>query len=344
MTRKMIISERNLGFICIESAGRLEHSNQPSWAPDWLNFWTQPKTILDTYDPGRVLCARPLKSPTKDGRVLVVQGCTFDEIYSLSSAIKTDIPTTVSSRFPELSDHSDPKFQRWAAAINSNYPNEIQDALWSSLCLLLPIEGIESTSHLDCMDPYCYGSKKRLLRQYFENIWIRETSVNLRGTSLLEWLRENEALQVGDYTLKDWFTLSPGFPGTQISVDDMTVRNNTSETNTHEEGGTSSQAGAIRYRNLVTAITRVIESSMRLMITKKGMIGMAHPAAQVGDQIGILQGCCRSVILRKQEARSNDLRTGYRIIGTAMTVSEKTQEEIYRYALQEFETGDLILY
>jgi hypothetical protein len=345
MTRKMIIAEKSLDFICIKGSRRVETSDQPSWVPDWLNFWTQSRTILDTYHTKKVLSRRGLVSPTTDDKALVVQGCTFDEIYSLSSAINTDIPTKASSRFQELNDHNDTSFQSWATAVNLTYPKGPQDAIWSSLCLCLAIQDMESTSDLHCIDPYRYGAMKGLLRQYFERLWTPEEQAALQGTSILEWLHENQALQIGKYALEDWFkpsTTSSVEPAS--SVDNVTIDSTCIETTAHEGDKSSSQTSTVESRDFVRAITRVIETSMRLMVTKNGKIGMAHPAAQIGDQICTIQGCCRLLILRKNESSSIDARTGYRVVGTAMTVPEMTEEEQYEYSLQELEMRDLVLY
>lgn len=346
MTRKMIISEKSLDFICIKGVEKVETSNQPSWVPDWLNFWTQSKTWFDTLYTSKVLNHRGLLSPTTDEKALVVKGCAFDEIYSLSSAINTKIPTQASSHFQEFNVHNDTSFQSWATAVNLAYPKGPQDAIWSSLCLCLPVEDMESTSGLHHIDPYCYGVTKGLLRRYFERLWTPDEQVVLQGTPLLQWLHENRALQIGEYTLEDWFKPCITSSVEQASsVDDVTSVNTSAETASYKGDRSSGQTSTIEPRNFIRAISRVIETSMRLMVTKDGIIGMAHPAAQIGDQICKIQGCSRLLILRRKRDNSSICsKIAFHVVGTAMSVSGRTEEEQCGYTLQELEMGDLVLY
>ena len=64
-----------------------------------------------------------------------------------------------------------------------------------------------------------------------------------------------------------------------------------------------------------------VQSCMRLLMTKRGYLGWAHPQAHQGDRIAFLVGCSRPVILRAY-------RDTYRVVGDA-TLSGQSVEDMW---------------
>ena len=101
--------------------------------------------------------------------------------------------------------------------------------------------------------------------------------------AILKWLSENQYFEIYGRTIQSW----------------------SKSLNLIDEAGAA----------IASPFFNSIQSRMKLMTTKRGYIGWAHPRAEIGDQVARLVGCRRFVILRASEQR-------FQIVGDAILGSQ----------------------
>jgi hypothetical protein len=76
-------------------------------------------------------------------------------------------------------------------------------------------------------------------------------------------------------------------------------------------------------QELINHVASVLRSGMRLMVTKKGSIGMAHAQARRGDHIVHIENCSMPAVLRKYKGGY------YLVVGEAYIYPPRKWEEIW---------------
>jgi hypothetical protein len=118
-------------------------------------------------------------------------------------------------------------------------------------------------------------------------------------SSLLDWLRDNEAFLIDGRNLEDWIQIAKKFPVPDSNLSKRVLR---------------------KY---IQRLAQVVGCGMRLATTMDGRVGMVHPQTQRGDVICSLLGCSLPVILRTTTSRKT-----YHIVG-----------EAYLHPIKKFTTG-----
>jgi hypothetical protein len=292
MTKTMFAMERSLDFICMRGLNCHE-DGQPSWVPDWAYYWSRPRALQEDRISRRKTShlAIPIFEAQEPG-ILKTVGNDLGAVCTLSSSLSlTREAGARSSQKVEL-DEKDKLIPALLQGLRTNYPSGVANALSQNLCL----------DQLALSDNGTYKSLNDCtVEECFYNLWKLESREALQGLPLLRWLDENASLEIGSLSLQDW-------------------------TQSRSMRSRLKRSFHIRHRLCTpwdrmlytAAMERVLQGSMRLMVTETGFLGLAPPATQIGDRVCYIRGCSEPVILRKREKPVTRGSTQeYQVIGGA---------------------------
>jgi hypothetical protein len=292
MTTAMFATERSLDSICMRGLSCHE-DGQPSWVPDWGNFWSKPRTIQED----RVF-KRKTSYPTvpifriQEPGILETKGNVLGAVCALSSSLS---PTREAGApySPKMeASEEDELLPALLQSLRNNYPSGIANSLSQNLCLdqlRLLDNGIDRSLSFSTPEDCFY------------NLWKPEGQKALQGLPLLRWLDENASLKIGPLSLQDW-----------TKSQSKRSRFKKSLSLWHPSYHCLDQE---RY---IEKMTEILQSSMRLMVTRTGFIGFAPPATQIGDTVCYISGCSEPVVLRKRKKSVTRVSfQEYQVIGVA---------------------------
>lgn len=279
----LLKSNEPLNFIYLRSANRKVAGDLPSWVPDW--------TDLDDHVAHRQFDCIMMHSPQRveSSETLKVSDI---KVSGLELYVKGVLIDTVNGLGSALS------FNGIAFAHEIAIPDEIANPYHSkdeiSRIVYRTLVSTELFPGAQCktLDAMPAG---------FYHIWSMESTQQLEemvpnivpknlSDSLCTWLAENRSFLVHGQTIEWWTKTWSKVP----SENSDSVQN-------------------------VRQFFDTIRSRMRLLITKGGYLGWAHPQVRKGDRVAILFGCKRAVILRAHH-------NGYCVVGDACLSGQSTED------------------
>ena len=282
MTRHWV--ERGcLDIICLQPAVGNDNS-LPSWLPKWLHAGRSsstdrlvdflerrtPLALLSEY--GRFHATAGSRSSQyqflDQNRILLVRGAHVDTIDGLSRACESDADD------PSLRRVWDSRYQ---APESVQRMKEIRSHLYHTIMMHKPqiASGItDQTLNLDVlwsedMESLC---KEEELTTMLE--WLNDLlTFHIYGRQLQQWLLTRNVR-------KDYRNRAKLMVWNQL----VTESQDKVYKDDHNEG-------------VAGAFCKVFRDGRRLMTTRRGRVGWAHPSARPGDRIYLLEGCNLPVIL-----------------------------------------------
>lgn len=257
----------------------------PSWLPKWLDIGRSAASerLVDFIESRRPLSLRStfghswqatkrshsLRHQVLDnGRVLLVRGFHVDTIDGLSQACEYD--------------SADPSLRRsW----NSRQPPpkdvKVMKAIRQDL--------------YDIMTMYKVESANGILDQTLDLdvLWDEDTKqffVDEELNDPLDWLEALRFFHIYGRTFEQWL-LQRNWRKDMRNAAKIFVLNEM-VTDAHHFVNSTTHPGAV-----LRAFQEVFTNGRRLMTTKAGRVGWAHPTARPGDRIFLLEGCSLPVIL-----------------------------------------------
>lgn len=292
MTEAMFVLGRSLDFICMRGL-ICQKDSQPSWVPDWTNFWSRPRTFQEDRicENQTSYPAVPIFDIQKPG-VLESKGNILGAVCSLSSSLSPIGAAGTLSCHEIEPDQNHEFLAALLRNLRNNYPSGIAAALSQSLCLdQLESSGNGKTGGLSFCTP----------EDCFHNLWKSKDQEVSKNLLLLRWLDENSSLKIGPLSLQDWAQSQSKRSRLKKSLNLWHLPYN-----------------SLDQKRYVEAMAEILQSSMRLMVTRTGYIGLAPPATQIGDTVCFIKGCSEPVVLRKRETSvMGGQSREYRVIGGA---------------------------
>jgi hypothetical protein len=292
MTKKMIRTYKSLDLLSLKiiDGARLS-SERISWIPDVMCL--TPK-YLTLHDQKFLSNIRKFKTIyIKEGpsyNVLRVRGVMVGQIVSISSIMACPGSAIV------IEGTSGLVTEDFNSTILPNRLRSTQliDSVWQSL-LLFDDKAVSTMTKE-------FIQKHRLI---FASMWTHEFRGRLQNLGLIHWLDSNQSL------ILNYARLS------------RLANNYLQSLSTRSVDWDVAHVFAMRLQD-------VLQSSMRLMSTNRGSMGMAHPNAKVGDRICYIRGCSVPMILRPHpRAEANNK---YCVVGSAFVHrSKEVQEDFETY-------------
>ncbi|KAG7423411.1 Heterokaryon incompatibility protein 6, OR allele [Fusarium oxysporum f. sp. raphani] len=283
----LLKSNEPLDFIYLRIANREVDGLLPSWVPDW--------TDLDDPVAHRQFDYIMLHVSHKSRRAYDGAEITFSGPELNAKCVLFD---TVDGLGTALTSDGDASAHETATPDEPAYPYKSQDEISHIVYQTLASTEMFPASQCKTLDsmPSDLYRIWRIGSVQLEEMMPTTASHNL-SNSICTWLAENRSFKVHGQTIEYWTKTWSKLPNETDSVQ-----------NEH------------RFFN-------TIRSRMRLLMTKSGHLGWAHPQTRKGDKIAVLFGCSRPVILRAYQA-------GYRIAGDAC-LSGQSIRDLREMAIDE---------
>jgi hypothetical protein len=282
LTIALVVADKSLDLICTKETFSDMIRKSPSWMLDLLEMWSRPKPFLShlILNERRNYSSMPPMERLPNG-ILKVSGRLLDDINSISTAdMRPPIPGGIRNPFAA------PRYRLYGSYAG------ITDAVWKSLTL-----GAFPWGNLDDIN-----NNLETFRACFTYLWTVEGRETLKtAPRLAKWLDDNSSFKLGKYTLEEMSQLKDeSTPSAWATVVEMF-------------GKSKKPFTPMDWQYFLDSMHCVVEGSMRLMMTTGGYIGMAHPAARLGDEICCIKGCSVPVILRKAALLPDNTPTYYAI-------------------------------
>jgi hypothetical protein len=275
MTKAMIKASKSLDILLLRSPGRADTGKSPCWVPDWLGIWPEGRVAQYINATGEPLKNFWVEDLATNSDIFRIRGEIIGTIVGLSST------PDLSSNATELVRHLDTRSdisnssQRYYGTASN-----LIDAIWKSMCMDL------------------YEEKDlKAYRKSFSSLWATKTEFpeSISQLGLGPWLDCNATFCIDDKSLMQWSQFNQK----------KSFWNGLRNPRSHEPA----------EDNFIAAIAAVIvHDSMRLIVTNKGQIGMAHPQTLVGDIVCDIPGFSSPVVLRKSKVGES---IQYYIVGEA---------------------------
>lgn len=265
----MLLGDTPLEIICLKNPFRENKDGLPSWVPDWRQSWDSRGEAAWISLKNRRLTnyynATQKSKRTVDvvggGRILKIRGTIFDRVVS-SIDIFSDTNDKGAQHNPVLS------------AQKSAYGYKTYNAIWRTLVM-------DTRSGLETEPDGTPAAGK-----HFSALWSEEglSSFDSRGTEFYQKaFRRLQHVTVFDKSIGNWAEAGSSL------VDQLPVT----------ETKTTSTKSQRNLERLIQALKLPDLFERRIIITKKGYIGLGHAKCQVGDKICLFGGCSVPVLLRE---------------------------------------------
>lgn len=292
LTRAMVDAEKSLDFISMKF-WTPSKNEWPSQVANSLYFWSGLNMAL-----GAPMCSwNPMFSQipiqqVPNEKTLRAQGTILGQICEISSL-------TNHGAFVATSEMGAADMYCNTSVLPNDlhepYPSGIATAILQSLSLGLAPTGIDFQ--------YCLNNfwRPKARKEVFGGTERRSQWDNINL-----WLRRNASLRIGASTLQGWSQLHSKTNRLKYILHPSDVPYSDND-----------------FEHCIEGIDKVLQSSMRLMVTQTGLIGMAPPSAQISDSVCYIKGCSIPVILRKKEMALHSTVQEHLVVGGAYLYVDK---------------------
>jgi hypothetical protein len=281
----LMVKDKSLDLMVVKEVCPTPKERRPSWVFDVLGVWEKELSFLSKgiLEERRNYTSLPFMERLEGG-VLMVKGKMLDTVNSMSS-----VATDLMGGWEVHDQFRAPRSRLYGGDLG------VLDAVWKSLMLgAFPGDeaGRPDASNLD------------IWRTCFRNVInYAETPMDLERALLRDWLLKNSKFKLGSQTLRDLSHVKEQ-PTTWSGTIGQLFR--------------ATSAPTVEQRMyFIDSIAKVIEGSMRLVMTFDGYIGLVHPNTRLGDEICCISGCSVPVVLRQNIPQRGHKVTTYKVIGPA---------------------------
>jgi hypothetical protein len=265
----MVVGTTTLDIVCLKGPHHRRSTEYPTWVPDWNDAWQDghyswisldQRLLQDSYQATKDSIRKV--QIVRKGRVLQVKGHPFDQIAELYDLWANNHQAVFEGQ-PDLS------------LIKSAYGPETADAIWRTLIMdrKAGVRGSNNPAEFPQFFPILWSEECLVIQdsRFPENSGLFRDLKNIRifGKTIGAWA-ENQKIRTQSFiagSIAGSIGESQDIDGLQDFLDSL----------------------------------EVLERSLRrkIIISKKGYVGLGHAQCQVGDQICLLGGCSVPVILRE---------------------------------------------
>jgi hypothetical protein len=308
MIKVVMVMNRSLDLMCLKGTGhphKYKVPGLPSWAPNFVNFWSGSKTIQEenfadwnrTYDFNPVLAG-------SNNQLLKARGRFLCRVSRLGTSIhpdgRIDVPTARApwlSATSTLAQHNERLLNPTATEL------ALRDFIWQTLVMsMVPID---------------------LARACFSSLWKPEGRGLIQNLALISWIDQNAWFQVSEWTLREWSQVTTKNivrneqPGIVLQIKSRVSWEITPEISTDE------------LMMFIETLDRILGSGMKLAVLQGTQsLGLVHPDTEVNDEIYLLHGCTIPVVLRRADVI--DGRKTYHVVGGAYSLGTDPNSYYYQ--------------
>jgi hypothetical protein len=356
MSRAMISLARSLDFICLKGSGvaTSQHIGLPTWAPNWPNLWAGSTTIQenDILESPITFHFDPLL-PSPKASAIQVQGFCVGHISGISWGLTSNGQQRQRPKDPSSWIHSTVDLIALEGA-------QVQKS-WSTLSRKrMSILNSITMSYLG--DHIEHSAASFGLR----TLWDPIGRGSIYRTEIIEWIDQNAFFKIGPWTLREWSQL-PSFQQPPEPLIDLLPSAVAEQVigqlaahvefrpSTHRRPlANSPHTGTDFWKVINHGLEEVLGSGMRLAEVQfqgDDEPALVHPHAQVQDEIFLLEGCSKPVILRRSGLSGGEefvvIRLGgtgikqYQVVGAAWFEPDSPMSEFAHELVSAADKGSI---
>ena len=338
MTRSVIRTKKSLDIIFAGPSSMKLPETLPSWMPDYVRFGrarhTETLASLARYISGedeRYRCGRLSRRWNATGQSVVDRDIVHSPDGTMMR-VRGHRFATINALAGGLSDEQSPQHLPSAMEEGDKPATQFIEDLCSAY-----------TFYDKSYEQQGYDARMAQFLFRFDDFsrydWSQVSGLAEQFQALKIWRERNKSFTIRGQSLSDlwstWDTLGRDIDGWRVGRAGLTfasrmasraifgappprrARRRPAQTNDHGLG----TVGRIVPKtvppgelvNGLSSLSSILDEGLRLMTTEEDHIGWAHPAAELGDKIYLLQGCSMPAILRPSRVYLNT----YDLIGHA---------------------------